>query len=454
MTCDKSDFAANVKSTLLHRGDNYDCWSCCIIHYAENHDARIYLSQGQPLCHRESALANCTQQASKMSSNPDQISVVSLGQIKLADIRFGDLTVLVGPQATGKSIFLQLLKLLVDNGPIVEELRRFNIDWNGNLGNFLELYFGEGMASIYDRDSTRLTVDATSVDLAKLLRGKRTKDERLFFIPAQRVLSLRDGLTRPFTDYRSGDPFVVREFSEKLHQLVQTEFGQTPDLFPKSNRLKKALRDKIDDHIFGGFGLKTSTDRFQKRMVLSGLAEQTNLPYLVWSAGQREFVPMLLGFYWLMPPSKTTRREKLEWVVIEEPEMGLHPNAITAVMLMVLELLLRNYRVCLSTHSPHVLDVVWALRQLQAQHGREKDVLDLFGLATNQETRKIAASALQKQMRVYYFQRNGLVTDISTLDPGAADDAVAGWGGLSEFSGHVGDIVARVVARRCEETPA
>ncbi len=134
--------------------------------------------------------------------------------------------------------------------------------------------------------------------------------------------------------------------------------------------------------------------------------------------------------------------------------MGLHPNAISAVMLMVLELLLRNYRVCISTHSPHVLDVVWALRQLQAQHGREKDVLDLFGLATNQETRKIAASALQKQMHVYYFKRNGFVADISTLDPGAADDAVAGWGGLSEFSGHVGDIVARVVARRHQEMPA
>lgn len=389
-----------------------------------------------------------------MIPNPNQLSVTALGQIKQADIHFGDLTVLVGPQATGKSIFLQMLKLLVDNGPIIEELRRFNIDWQGNLGNFLELYFGEGMANVYAPNTTQLVVDAKTIDLAALLRGKRTKDERLFFIPAQRVLSLRDGLTRPFTDYRSGDPFVVREFSEKLHQLVQTEFGQTPDLFPKSNRLKKALRDKIDDHIFGGFGLKTSTDRFQKRMVLSGLAEQTNLPYLVWSAGQREFVPMLLGFYWLMPPSKTTRREKLEWVVIEEPEMGLHPNAISAVMLMVLELLLRNYRVCISTHSPHVLDVVWALRQLQAQHGREKDVLDLFGLATNQETRKIAASALQKQMRVYYFQRNGFVADISTLDPGAADDAVAGWGGLSEFSGHVGDIVARVVARSYQETPA
>jgi glycine/D-amino acid oxidase-like deaminating enzyme len=37
-------------------------------------------------------------------------------QIRDASIQFGDLTVLVGPQANGKSILLQLLKLAVDSG--------------------------------------------------------------------------------------------------------------------------------------------------------------------------------------------------------------------------------------------------------------------------------------------------------------------------------------------------
>ncbi len=380
-----------------------------------------------------------------------RIKLTNLGQIKEADVQFGDLTVLVGPQATGKSIFLQLLKLLVDTGAIVDELRRFNLDWNGKIENFFELYFGEGMSAIYEPAITQITVDERSVELANLLRGRKTRDERLFFIPAQRVLSLRDGLTRPFTDYRSGDPFVVREFSEKLHQLVQTEFGQAAELFPQSRRLKTALRDQIDHHIYGGYGLKTSADRFQKRMVLSSPTSAAQLPYLVWSAGQREFTPMLLGLYWLLPPSKVARRDKLEWVVIEELEMGLHPNAITVTMLLVMELLWRGYRVCLSTHSPHVLDVVWALRVLQAHGGVERDVLDLFNIKTDASTRGLARAALEKEMRVYYFQRDGAVKDISSLDPAAEDNATAGWGGLSEFSGHVGDIVARVVARGAQE---
>lgn len=382
---------------------------------------------------------------------PNRIKLANLGPIKTADIEFGDLTVLVGPQATGKSIFLELLKLLVDTGPIVDELRRFNLDWNGKIENFLELYFGEGMSAIYSPADTRISADERTIDLASLLRSKETKEERLFFVPAQRVLSLRDGITRPFTDYRSGDPFVVREFSEKLHQLVQTEFSQTAELFPKNNRLEKALCEQIDVNIYGGYGLQTSADRFQKRMVLNSPTSSAQLPYLVWSAGQREFTPMLLGFYWLLPPSKVERRGGLDWVVIEELEMGLHPNAIIVTMLLVMELLRRGYRVCLSTHSPQVLDVVWALRLLQTHGGTERDVLDLFNLRVSDPTRNIARAALSKQMRVHYFQRDGTVQDISSLDPGAEDGATAGWGGLSEFSGHVGDIVARAVARSQKE---
>lgn len=30
-------------------------------------------------------------------------------------------------------------------------------------------------------------------------------------------MSLRNGITHPFNDYRAGDPFVLRDFSDKLH---------------------------------------------------------------------------------------------------------------------------------------------------------------------------------------------------------------------------------------------
>lgn len=380
---------------------------------------------------------------------PNHISVRNIGQIKNADVKFGDLTVFVGPQATGKSIFLQLLKLVVDTPSIQNEFKRFGIDWEGKLDNLLELYFGEGMSGVWQEGSSLLKVDGKEVKLENYAKGlkRKEKDERLFFIPAQRVMSLRDGSTQPFGVYRSGDPFVLREFSEKLHQLVQNEFGRNPELFPQENRLKKAERDLLAKHIFAGFDLKTSLVKMQKQFVLNKPGQDKGLPYLVWSAGQREFVPLMLGFYWLMPPSAVAKKGKLDWVVIEEMEMGLHPNAISAVILLVLDLLSRGYRVCLSTHSPHVLDVVWALQFMKNKGGAAKDVLSIFDIKSDASTRSLAGAGLQKDLKVYFFGRDGDVRDISNLDPGAESDFESGWGGLTEFSGRVGDVVARVANR-------
>ena len=285
--------------------------------------------------------------------------------------------------------------------------------------------------------------------LASLGRSRKTKSlptESLFYIPAQRVMSVRDGLTRPFSDYRAGDPFVLRSFSEKLHQLVQTDFANASGLFPKRNRLNDTLRAPLHRHVFGGFELKTEIAQMQRRIVLEGNAG-TVLPYLVWSAGQREFVPLLLGFYHLMPPAKVPRREELKWVVIEEPEMGLHPHAITAVLAVVMELRARGYRVCISTHSPHVLDLMWALGFLQDNDGRVSDVLKLLGLQSTNPAKRLADAALGSRLRVYYFSRGQAVRDISQLDPEADNDAEREWGGLTSLPSAAGEVVASVADR-------
>jgi hypothetical protein len=376
------------------------------------------------------------------------LKVSRFGQLHDADVRFGDLTVLVGPQATGKSVFMQLVKLLIDVRAIKAEFSRFSIQWGADIGGFLDLYFGEGMAKLYNADSTRIYRDGKQQQLEKLLNRHSAKEQgtdEAFLIPAQRVLSLREGLTRPFTDYRSGDPFAVREFSERLHRLVQMEFGKQNELFPVSNKLKKAYRDLIAEHIFGTFGLKTDPKQFEKRMMLQNADGSSSLPYLVWSAGQREFVPLLLGFYWLMTPGAVSRRDALKYVLIEEPEMGLHPNAISVVMLLVLELLHRGYKVCLSTHSPHVLDIVWGIQTIREFKGNADDVLSIFGAPREPAMRQVAHTALKSRMTVSYFTREGKTVDITKLDPSAETAEEAGWGGLTEFSGRVSDIISRVV---------
>ena len=375
------------------------------------------------------------------------LNIKNLGQIKEASLSFGDLTVFVGPQATGKSIALQLLKLMVDAGQVQDEMGRYGIDWSGNLPDFIDAYFGEGMHSIWRQGESAVKWEGKGVDLQKIAKRKRHKgDENLFFIPAQRVLALRDGWPRPFTDYSPGDPYAVREFSEKLRVLVEKEFAGE-SLFPQPNRLKKEFRDLLERDVFSKFSLKVDKVHSQKRLVLGNDNENDSLPYMVWSAGQREFVPLLLGFYWLMPPSKISQRGDIKWVVLEELEMGLHPRAISVVLLMVFELLARGYRVCLSTHSSQVLDAMWALKHLRENRAKPDALLDVFAAPRTQAMIKMAEAVMAKTSRVHYFDReSGTTRDISALDPGAEEAGEAGWGGLSEFSGRANEAVARAVA--------
>lgn len=380
--------------------------------------------------------------------NVQKLQLENVGQIKNADVEFGDLTVLVGPQATGKSIFLQMLRLVVDTGYVHDEMRKHGLDWDRKVPAFLNVYLGEGMENLWRQgeSSSSVRIDGDTVHFVNYVtRRNRVKQPYLFYIPAQRVLTLANGWPRPFSSYGAGDPFAVRDFSEQFRLMMEQEFGRTESVFPKANRLKQEYRRLLAKHVFAGFSLYLDTHGAQKRLVLRQSKSAGDIPYMAWSAGQREFVPLLLGMYWLMPPAKVSRRDKLEWVVIEELEMGLHPQAISVVLLLLLELMSRGYRVCMSTHSPHVLDVVWALNVIHKYRAPSEVILDIFDAKRSDVTKKMAASVWDKRSKVYFFDESGRTHDITNLDPGSENAIEAGWGGLTAFSGRVGEVVSRVV---------
>jgi hypothetical protein len=311
----------------------------------------------------------------------------------------------------------------------------------------MDVYFGEGMRSLWSEKHTHISFKGTDIDLPSTVElEKARKIESMFFIPAQRVLAFRDGWPQAFTYYDPGVPYTLREFSEELRVLI-TDFGSAGTLFPAPRRLKEEFRELLQRHIFPGFNLMVNTDRAQKRLVLSASESGEGLPFVVWSAGQREFVPLLLGLYWLMTSAGASRRKGINWVVIEELEMGLHPRAISVVLLMIFELAARGYRVCISTHSPQVLDAMWALKHLCANGAKPESLLAVFDAPKTPSMLKLATEVMKKSTRVYYFDReNGSTRDISDLDPSAEENGDAGWGGLSEFSGRASEAVARAVA--------
>lgn len=270
-----------------------------------------------------------------------QLNIKNLGQIKSANIDFGDLTLFVGAQATGKSILLQLIKLLFDISNIKDTLLKYGYDWEMKVSNFSELYFGEGMRNLLG-DSTEIICDNIRNPLNELLKNRyfSSDPERIFFVPAQRVLTLENGWPRSFTSFAIDYPYVVRQFSEHLRLLMQQGFmnkDKDNGIFPQKGRLKQEISDALDASIFHGARVELNTVEMRKRIQLT--VNGNLLPFMAWSAGQREFMPLLLGVDWLMSVSEEPKKSDIDIVVIEEPEMGLHPRAVLSVIVMCLDLL-------------------------------------------------------------------------------------------------------------------
>ena len=376
-----------------------------------------------------------------------RLTLTSLGQIHEADISFGDLTVFVGEQASGKSILLQLVKLISDAGNITQTLKKHGFDWQKKPENFLSVYFGEGMEQIWKNDVTKIAVDKMEFTPRKAL-SRRKKDKTFFLIPAHRVVTLKDGWPRSFTDYATSDPYVVKEFSEELRLLMEKGLGSGEGaIFPQMGRMNKTLRDAIGKSIFGEAEVKLDRSELRRRIVLDVAGSQ--LPFMIWSTGQREFTPLLLGLYWLMPSGKAGKKDNINWVVIEEPEMGLHPKAISAVLIVFLELMRRGYKVIVSTHSTQILELIWAIKHIAKSTSAPTRLRHLLNLKSSAYSRDLTETILdEKTFKSYYFSRQDNVVsvkDISTLDPEDPDEAVSDWGGLTLFSTKSADIVTEAV---------
>lgn len=366
------------------------------------------------------------------------------GPIARAEIDFGNLTIFVGPQATGKTIALQLFRLAAEYPAIKKTLHDHGYNPNRGISEFLDIYLGEGMQSIFTQGKTRIALNNKDLLYENIKAANYAKKEHsVFYVPAQRVLVFESGWPKRFTNYGVETPYVMREFSENLFLYLDKASSQdsSGQLFPHQKNLKASLKASLAESVYKEGVVRLDKEGARKRLVLAPGGGGDLLPMPVWSAGQREFTPLMLSLYKLIPSSAKYKDEMIKTVIIEEPEMGLHPRAISSFMFMVMELMYRGYDVVLSTHSPSVLEIAWALKLL------DKSVTGfgkLFNAAKTVGTKEMAASVFKKKTKIYYFkpEKGGTVTiDISGMDPGGIEDE-ADWGGLTEQSSRVSEIVA------------
>lgn len=376
----------------------------------------------------------------------NNFKISNLGPLGNVNIDFGNLTILVGPQASGKSIALETLKLVIDRDSVIENLDRYNYIIGHNVDKILNLYYGDGMASIWKKD-TSVILDDHFFSKEQIPLKSKSDSETLFYVPAQRILSMTDGRPKNFMEFDNSAPYIHRIFSETLRLFMQNGMGQSNTIFPLKNRLKGHLKRSFNESIFHNAKVIMEDIGGQKKMLLQ--VDDVNIQFMTWSAGQKEFMPLLMAFYCLSgPPSKVIRKEKYRYVVIEEPEMGLHPKAIISVILQIIELIqVGGYKVIISSHSPVFLEFAWAFNLLKNSSYKYDALEELFKIAHESSVRHMIDGLFDKEIRTYYFKRDddGKVdtVDISSLDAGSSNDMIADWGGLTSFATEASEIVSK-----------
>ena len=388
-----------------------------------------------------------------------KLYIENFGPIGKLDIELGDFTILVGPQASGKTIALETLKLVIDNGSIIDKLNKNNYI-TSRVNNVLNLYYGKGSAAMW-RDNTHIKVDDVDFTTNHLspIVGRENSQESIFYIPAQRVTSVAEGAGKSFGSFGFGTPYVNRQFGDTVQRFIQNGIGQQTVLFPMKTRLKSQMRRRFNSSIYHGAKVVLDEEELTKQMVLN--VGGSKLPVTVWSAGQREFTPLLLGFYCLTgAPQNVLRNDLYKTVIIEEPEMGLHPMAIIDVLMQILELMQgekgvngprRGYQVIVSTHSSLFLDFVWAfdiIKKCPDSAIKYAALYELLGVGDDSSMMRMLEGDFDKKIKTYYLgkekgEEGSTATDISELDVWSDDSVMSEWGGMTSFASKATDILAK-----------
>lgn len=385
-----------------------------------------------------------------MIETAGNFKVRNFGPIADAKVAFGDLTILIGPQASGKSLFLELFKLVKDHGHIVSTLKKYNYILGKSTSlSLLDYYFGEGLSSLV-KESTEVNSNGNDVTgrlISTNIRQGGALWESVFYVPAQRILSIADGRPKNFMEFDLSTPYTLRFFSETLRVFIQGGLGNPDVIFPMKLRLKNSVKDSINSSIFHNGKVIIDESGGQRKMKLS--VDGVKLPFMTWSAGQKEFMPLLLAIYCLTgPTSSVVKRDNYKWVIIEEPEMGLHPKAIESVIIEIIELMQQGFKVILSTHSSVFVDFAWALKELSnlEDSSFKKAMCKLFNIKSDYKSKSIFNELQTKSVKTYYFSSNGnegvTSTDISSLDVMDSNLIISEWGGLSSFASRASEIVS------------
>ena len=360
----------------------------------------------------------------------EQLLIRSFGPVHEASIELSDLTVFVGPQATGKSLAAQALyflrgieDLLVSVPTSVETpaaIALSALEWW--LGNAPSVYADPGTvlcwssAKLFKGSKQEIRWTQEGVRLSGALKKRITTSQRKergdspktqVYIPAGRTLY-------SFLTPSSALRFVSRARPEQQWPGYIITFYET-----LGKALERLAREGIQVNQFSDVDsllrLKQQIQSIFKGRIQYGPdtivleTEKAHLRPVNIAAGQMEIWP-----FWAVVEAGLQSGTLVALdVYFEEPEAHLHPGAQRSVMEMVAFLVRRGVRVLLITHSPYIL---YAINNfLMAQK-----VLD-EGLALPAEV-PLETALRPDQVAAYRFDASGKVHNIMDSEVGLIDE--------------------------------
>ncbi|MBR4267101.1 MAG: ATP-binding protein [Bacteroidales bacterium] len=369
----------------------------------------------------------------------DIFSVSNLGPILNAEVEFGDLTILTGPQATGKTLFLESFALFCNSKYIAYDFLESN-GISSDTKTFLDYYYGENMHNIIQTNTVfnflnRIySPNNLSTEISENIKMWMQQKYPLnfdvvlpnaYYIPAQRSLAISEGRIKTSDDFINS-PYSLVKFCKFLQDYV------------KKNQTE-LLKDKIKDfEFFKASKINMKRNAGSPRLEMT--VDNQTVPYMAWSTGQRELAPLLMSIEYF---EKYTPKS---YIIIEEPELGLHPRAIIEFMLTVLQIMQTGTKVIISTHSSTPLDFVWTIKHLKENGAKTSELSKMFDFKIKDKS--VFDNIFEKTFKTYYFapdKKTKKVTtkDISSLDVYSEDEEIASWGGMSLSADRAGSIVSK-----------
>jgi hypothetical protein len=217
-----------------------------------------------------------------------------------------------------------------------------------------------------------------------------------------------------------GTPLVepVKRFLERILASYQTkdreeEIKENPQL---GEYVK--LADFLEKEILQGT-VNFETAELRKELLFQP-KENTKLEMPIVSSMVKELAPLVLCLRYLVEPN--------ELLIIDEPEMNLHPAAQVEIAEFLAMLVNAGLHVLITTHSPYIVDHLANLMQA-AKHEDPDSIKEMFYLE------RTDAFIPQEKVSVYLFE-DGTAKNI------ISEEGTINW----ETFGRVSDDVSRIYA--------